>query len=379
MATYCIGDLHGRYDLFMMMLDKIQFNFEDDHIYLLGDVIDGEGFNGKTESIKIIEYVMAHSDSITLLRGNHEEHFLDIQDKYYGIICDIEKGISREEIKQKYKELFSKNRHKTAKFATEILETSKNKYLSILEFIKSTPPKKFLHISDIDFHLSHNIKYERNIHIKFRHCKTSNIYYIFGHTPVPLIHKDVGVDANREYIAHNSFTFNYCKIFSYIDIDNNHYYNLDTGSNPISALCLDNMNEFYVGIPRKTKETSAWNIPIDTSRILTGHTNIDEVFFVLENNKPITISNSSRKKYAFASIKDNCYEYLIGIDKSKNNIIYTRVDWLDYRYAFIINENYTGQSNEEIIDLVHQDFIYRLKNEDVQLKYNSICGEPTFL
>ena len=82
MATYCIGDLHGRYDLFMMMLDKIQFNPEDDHIYLLGDVIDGEGFNGKTESIKIIEYVMAHSDSITLLQGNHESNFFQLRNHY---------------------------------------------------------------------------------------------------------------------------------------------------------------------------------------------------------------------------------------------------------------------------------------------------------
>lgn len=57
MSTYCIGDLHGRYDLFMMLLEKIQFNPVCDHVYILGDVIDGDG----KEGIKIIEYMMNHS------------------------------------------------------------------------------------------------------------------------------------------------------------------------------------------------------------------------------------------------------------------------------------------------------------------------------
>ena len=42
------------------------------------------------------------------------------------------------------------------------------------------------------------------------------------------------------------FDFNYRKVFSYIDIHNNRYYNLDTGSDPIVALKLDNFNEYYV-------------------------------------------------------------------------------------------------------------------------------------
>ena len=106
MATYCIGDLHGRYDLFMMMLDKIQFDLKYDHIYLLGDVIDGDGFNGKTESIKIIDYVMAHSDSITLLQGNHESNFLNSQQKYDLIMFDDELNNVIKELTQIYSKLF---------------------------------------------------------------------------------------------------------------------------------------------------------------------------------------------------------------------------------------------------------------------------------
>lgn len=36
---YVISDVHGRYDLFIKMLDKISFS-DNDTLYLLGDMID---------------------------------------------------------------------------------------------------------------------------------------------------------------------------------------------------------------------------------------------------------------------------------------------------------------------------------------------------
>ena len=53
MAVYCIGDLHGRYDLFTQLLKKIEFNPCEDKLYLLGDVID-RAYGG----IKILDYIM---------------------------------------------------------------------------------------------------------------------------------------------------------------------------------------------------------------------------------------------------------------------------------------------------------------------------------
>ena len=39
MATYVISDIHGQYDMFMELLDKIRLK-ESDTLYVLGDVLD---------------------------------------------------------------------------------------------------------------------------------------------------------------------------------------------------------------------------------------------------------------------------------------------------------------------------------------------------
>ena len=220
MATYCIGDLHGRYDLFMMMLTKIQFDSKQDHIYLLGDVIDRDG----KEGIKIIDYVMEHSDSITLLRGNHENAFLQHL-KHYDVIMNnphikfaakevvynysstfdeiqtsFEKGISyrskdhilyspkiskwlkigNPSIRKKMLDAmlnfiavidYDKNiyesfriilsnmngQFKTKKFVKELLDIPKDKYIDIKKYISSLPQEQYLNINGRHFVISHFI------------------------------------------------------------------------------------------------------------------------------------------------------------------------------------------------------------------------------
>ena len=70
MATYVMSDLHGQYDMFIKMIEKIKFN-EQDNMYILGDVID-RGPAG----IKIIDYIRS-SENIHLLRGNHEQMLVE--------------------------------------------------------------------------------------------------------------------------------------------------------------------------------------------------------------------------------------------------------------------------------------------------------------
>ena len=38
-ATYVISDIHGQYDMFMEVLDKIKFK-DTDTLYILGDILD---------------------------------------------------------------------------------------------------------------------------------------------------------------------------------------------------------------------------------------------------------------------------------------------------------------------------------------------------
>ena len=62
---YAVSDLHGRYDLFLKMIEKINLT-ENDTLYILGDIVD----RGK-DGIKILQDIMNRKNVIPLL-GNHD-------------------------------------------------------------------------------------------------------------------------------------------------------------------------------------------------------------------------------------------------------------------------------------------------------------------
>lgn len=68
MAKYVMSDLHGCYDKFRAMLDKINFTNEDE-LYILGDI-----FDRGDKALEILDYVVGHRN-IYLLKGNHEKMF----------------------------------------------------------------------------------------------------------------------------------------------------------------------------------------------------------------------------------------------------------------------------------------------------------------
>ncbi len=65
MSTYVMSDLHGRYDAYVKMLEKIQFS-EKDMLYIIGDILD-RGPN----PIKIALDLMDRPN-VVCLAGNHE-------------------------------------------------------------------------------------------------------------------------------------------------------------------------------------------------------------------------------------------------------------------------------------------------------------------
>ena len=68
---YCISDIHGNYESYKKLLEKVNFS-DKDTLYVLGDVID----RGK-QSIKILQDMMIRPNVIPII-GNHE---------YMGIQC----------------------------------------------------------------------------------------------------------------------------------------------------------------------------------------------------------------------------------------------------------------------------------------------------
>ncbi len=69
MNTYVMSDIHGCYDDFMKMLEKINFS-ENDQLILAGDYIDRGVKN--FEMLKWIEDV---PDNVLLIKGNHDVEF----------------------------------------------------------------------------------------------------------------------------------------------------------------------------------------------------------------------------------------------------------------------------------------------------------------
>ena len=73
MSTYVMSDLHGCYDEFLEMLEKIQFN-EYDHLYIDGDICDRG-----PKSIPLLQYIMVQKNMTTIL-GNHDVWLRDFAD-----------------------------------------------------------------------------------------------------------------------------------------------------------------------------------------------------------------------------------------------------------------------------------------------------------
>lgn len=65
MSTYVISDIHGQYDLFMKMLEKIDLK-DEDTLYVLGDVLDRG-----PHPIRTLQKLMEMPNAICIV-GNHE-------------------------------------------------------------------------------------------------------------------------------------------------------------------------------------------------------------------------------------------------------------------------------------------------------------------
>ena len=65
MSIYVVSDIHGESELFYDILKQIRFT-DEDHLYILGDVID-RGPDG----IALLRRIM-NTPNMTLLLGNHE-------------------------------------------------------------------------------------------------------------------------------------------------------------------------------------------------------------------------------------------------------------------------------------------------------------------
>lgn len=407
MAIYCISDLHGRFDLFSMILDKIKFDHSKDTLYFLGDAVDG-AYGG----IKIIRYMMKHKDSCVFIEGNHENFFLSQISLYDIIMSDIKlkqaiveigkhptvfnelydkivyklsdiltsdkvyEWLQQGNIKQRkalldaLKEFTKINGHsineftpvllqmnkqfKTREFINELVQIDYDEYNEIKKYLSDSPKNISLYVNGRHFELMHSIGC-----ISFNKCiilkRSTDTYYIYGHDPIPKLHRKINGIPNMPYFIStnaNILNFDYRKIFSFVDANNNYYYDIDTASNPVCALRLDDMSEFYVGIPSLKKDSGYQKVPDDIIEYKSAHYE--------KYDYPITIGKYSFKRhtksrFVIVTFKGNSYEYLIAVDKTNGKIYYTRISWLNIRSYFIIdNIDIRQASIDDIIKIVNE-------------------------
>lgn len=415
MSLYCIGDLHGRYDLFKMALEKINFNNETDKMYILGDVIDIN-----YGAIKILRHIMQYPNSFELILGNHEDNFKkmekaydvfmlndnikqkvkDVMDNYfeaYDVIEDLviiyirKKDISSirnlkkviEWLKPSRKRALlldaiinlieyldhdlekfhniirvlsmTNGRFKTKQFVIELLEIDIEEYQLLKKYLFSKNEEIKFSYSDKQFILTHTLSYYTNCSLKhIPDMETSNQYVIFGHEPVAKIHK---------LISSGNWDFNFREIFSYIDRFDNHYFNLDMSTNVVAVLRLDDLEEYYVmkykrGLKSEVRQPSIE--PIKERKI--GYKMVDSCLPV------------NKKGFSFITYKDYCMEYLIGVNKFKKIIYYKRADFLEFLYIEAIEDWYDNQSVEVIIDKVKNDYDTKKNTEQYILREKIIRG-----
>jgi serine/threonine protein phosphatase 1 len=75
---YVIGDLHGSYRAFKDLLDKVNFDYENDKLISLGDIVDGW-----SETKECLDLMMIIKN-LVFIRGNHD----DMAINYYNDTLD---------------------------------------------------------------------------------------------------------------------------------------------------------------------------------------------------------------------------------------------------------------------------------------------------
>ncbi|MEE4244332.1 MAG: symmetrical bis(5'-nucleosyl)-tetraphosphatase [Kangiellaceae bacterium] len=73
MTTYAVGDLQGCFVSLLNLLDKLNFNWDKDKLWLAGDLV-----NRGPQSLDTLRYLHQHRERVRVVLGNHDLHMLAI-------------------------------------------------------------------------------------------------------------------------------------------------------------------------------------------------------------------------------------------------------------------------------------------------------------
>ena len=221
---YLMSDIHGCYDEYIKMLEKINFN-DNDTLYIIGDICDRGN-----QPMNIFFHMMQHKNIIPII-GNHD------MEAYPFLV--LEHNDKLDILEKKFSWWMRQGGGTTLKDFQKLSKEQQNKILSYIETFKHYLEIK---VNDVDYLLVHgglrgfdenkrldeyslhDLVWERPDYNK---VYFADKYIIAGHTPTFYI------DENYKG-----------KIFN----KNNHII-IDCGcvyGYTLGCLCLDTMEEFYV-------------------------------------------------------------------------------------------------------------------------------------
>jgi serine/threonine protein phosphatase 1 len=227
--TYVLSDLHGRYDLYIKMLEKIKFGKEDT-LYILGDFVDRGD-----EGLKIVLDIAERN--IIGLMGNHDFLALSIlssldrtlklgqlEDMRY--LIDMWKMDGGTATYNEYKKLSPEER-KLALMTIDGFRNYAEVKIGEREFVLCHGGvRDYSEDRPLADYTIEDLAFFREDYSKSKFAKRGK-YLITGHTPTAAIE---GATEGKIYKNHDHIAIDCGAVFGY----------------GLGCLCLDTMEEFYV-------------------------------------------------------------------------------------------------------------------------------------
>ncbi len=73
MATYAVGDIQGCAKPLQCLLEQVQFNWQEDHLWAVGDLV-----NRGPDSLAVLRLLYQRRERVTAVLGNHDLHLLAV-------------------------------------------------------------------------------------------------------------------------------------------------------------------------------------------------------------------------------------------------------------------------------------------------------------
>lgn len=225
--VYVISDIHGCYDKYLKLLDRLNMS-EKDSLYVLGDVVD-RGDCG----IRIL-LDLAKRKNVFSYRGNHDHCALTFLRNF----CITNDGYGTDGLMEAFRLWLSDGGYTTYE---EFLSVKRPEQLAALNYLNSMPLFEEIIINDQKFFLAHTVP-EKEKMLQMDKCclfdfimgepEYEQTYFddtiiVSGHTPTGFIDPEY---TGRIWKGNNHIAIDCGAVFG----------------NPLGCICLDTMEEIYV-------------------------------------------------------------------------------------------------------------------------------------